>query len=225
MLVDFVRETVVEHGAKLNLSEITRMSARSAIVCGNYVRQNRDSRADMINVWLRGGVTRINSVVDLAESGCESNLYGLWFATGAERVDVNVRVNHLVPDCSSFELIKGIASDEAVGVFTGLVHVARGAQRTVALQQSRNLLMSENARIHTEPQLEIYADDVKCSHGATVGQMDGEAIFYMRQRGIGEEDARRLQMFGFVNDIISRCSHTDTCNFMTGLAEKRIEEV
>ncbi len=225
LLVDFVRETVVGQGARLNLSEITRMNDASTIVCGNYLKQNKDSRADVMNVWLRGGVTRVNSATDLAESGCESNLYGLWFATGRERADINVRMNHLVADCNSFELIKGVASGEAVGSFTGLVHVACDAQRTVALQQSRNLLMSDDARIHTEPQLEIYADDVKCSHGATVGQMDGEAIFYMRQRGISEQDARRLQMFGFVNDIISRCPHAGACDFVAGLAEERIGEL
>ncbi len=225
LLVDFVREAVVGQGARLNVSEITRMGDGSALVCGNYMRQMRDSHADVMNVWLRGGATRVDAVTDLAESGCESNLYGLWFATGGERADVNVRVNHLVADCNSFQLVKGVASGEAVGSFTGLVYVARDAQRTVALQQSRNLLMSDDARIYTEPQLEIYADDVKCSHGATVGQMDGEAVFYMRQRGISEQDARRLQMFGFVNDIISRCRHAGACDFLAGLAEERIGEV
>ena len=225
LLVDFVREAAVGQDARLNISEITRMSDGSALVCGNYLKQNKDSRADVMNVWLRGGSTRVNAATDLVESGCESNLYGLWFATGLERTDINVRVNHLVADCNSFQLVKGVASGEAVGAFTGLVYVAHDAQRTVALQQSRNLLMSDSARIHTEPQLEIYADDVKCSHGATVGQMDGEAIFYMRQRGISEDDARRLQMFGFVNDIISRCHLAGACDFMAGLAEERIGEV
>lgn len=224
-LVDFVRETIVGQGARLNLSEITRMEDSSAIIGGNYLRQHRDSRTDMMNVWLHGGVTRVNAVTDLAENGCESNLYGLWFGTGTERTDVNLRVNHLVADCNSFELVKGVVSGEAVGAFTGLVYVARDAQRTVALQQSRNLQMSETSRIYTEPQLEIYADDVKCSHGATVGQIDTDAIFYMRQRGISEEDARRLQMFGFVNDIISRCPHPGACDFVAGLAEERIGEL
>lgn len=225
LLVDFVREAVTGQGARLNISEITRMGDRSALVCGNYMRQMSDSRADVMDVWLRGGMTRVNAATDLAESGCESNLYGLWFATDGERADVNVRVNHLVADCNSFQLVKGVASGEAEGTFTGLVYVAPDAQRTVALQQSRNLLMSETARVYTEPQLEIYADDVKCSHGATVGQMDSEAIFYMRQRGISEDDARRLQMFGFVNDIISRCPLTGACDFMAGLAEERIGEL
>ena len=224
-LVDFVRETVVESGARLNLSEITRMGGSSAIVSGNYLKQRADSRAEMMNVWLRGGVTRVNAVTDLEQSGCESNLYGLWFGTGGERTDVNMRVNHLVADCNSFELVKGVVSGEAVGAFTGLVYVARDAQRTLALQQSRNLQMSDASRIYTEPQLEIYADDVKCSHGATVGQLDTEAVFYMRQRGISEADARRLQMFGFVNDIVSRCPHEGACDFVAGLAEERIGEL
>lgn len=224
-LADFVRETVVGAGATLNLSEVVRMDDGSALVAGNYLTQAADSRVNAMNVWLRGGVTRVDAVTGLTGRGAESNLYGLWFGTGGERTDVNVRMNHLVPDCNSFELVKGIVSGEAVGAFTGLVYVAQDAQRTVALQQSRNLLMSEAARIYAEPQLEIYADDVKCSHGATVGQLDTDAVFYMRQRGISEKDARRLQMYGFVNDIISRCPHGGACDFMAALAEERIGEL
>lgn len=224
-LTDFVRETIVGAGAKLNLSELTDLNDDSALISGNYLSQRAGSKVDAVNVWLRGGVTRVNANTDLNGQRCESNLYGLWFGTGGERTDINVRVNHLVPDCNSFQLVKGVVSGEAVGAFTGRVHVARDAQRTVALQQSRNLQMSDTARIFTEPQLEIYADDVKCSHGATVGQTDTQAIYYMRQRGISEQDARRLQMFGFVNDIISRCPHDGACHFVAGLAEGRIAEL
>lgn len=225
IVADFVRETILGGGARLNMSEITRMNDRNALIIGAYLRQQADSRADMMNVWLRGGLTRVNARTDLAGRGADSNLYGLWFGTGDERTDVSMRVDHMVPDCTSFELVKGVVSAQAVGAFNGLVYVARDAQHTVALQQSRNLQMSETSRIFTEPQLEIYADDVKCSHGATVGQMDTEAIFYMRQRGISEEDARRLQMFGFVNDIISRCPHDGACDFVARLAEERIAEL
>lgn len=225
VVANFVRECFVAEGATMNLSEVTQMNAESVLISGDYVTQNADSRANMMNVWLRGGATRVNAVTDLCGAHCESNLYGLWFGTGRERTDVNMRVNHMAADCNSFELVKGVMSGESVGAFTGMVYVARDAQRTVALQQSRNLLMSEEARVYTEPQLEIYADDVKCSHGATVGQMDTEAVFYMRQRGLSEEDARRLQMFGFVNDIISRCPHAGACDFMARLAEERIAEL
>ena len=115
---------------------------------------------------------------------------------------VGVKVNHNVADCNSFSLVKGIAGAEAVGEFEGMVYVAPDAQRTDAVQTSRNIVIGDTARIQTKPQLEIYADDVKCSHGATVGQLDGEAVMYMRQRGLSEQQARRLQIEGFVNDIV-----------------------
>ena len=112
---------------------------------------------------------------------------------------------HNVSDCRSESCVKGVAGGRAVGEFHGLVYVAQDAQRTDAQQQSRNILLSDTARITTWPQLEIYADDVKCSHGATVGQMDAEAVYYMRQRGLSEAEARRLQIEGFVGDIVRRC--------------------
>ena len=122
-----------------------------------------------------------------------------------------MRVSHNVPDCSSRSLVKGVAGGEATGAFQGLVYVAPDAQRTDAQQQNRNILLSETARITTQPQLEIYADDVKCSHGATVGQMDSEAILYMRQRGLSEQQARRLQMEGFVAAIAAHCAVEPLC--------------
>ena len=225
VLVDCVRETVVAGEGNVNMSEIVRMNDRSALVSGHYLHQEGDSRADMLSVWLRGGVTRVNARHDLAGRGCESNLYGLYFGTGDERTDINMVVNHLMPDCSSYESVKGVVSGAAEGAFTGRVYVAPDAQRTAAFQQNRNLQMSDTSKVYTEPQLEIYADDVKCSHGATVGQMDPEAIYYMRQRGIGEQEARRLQMFGFVNDIVSHCPHDGACDFVRELAEARINEL
>ena len=122
-----------------------------------------------------------------------------------------MRVSHNVPDCSSRSLVKGVAGGEATGAFQGLVYVAPGAQRTDAQQTSRNVELSTGARIVAKPQLEIYADDVKCTHGATVGQMDDEAILYMRQRGLSEQQARRLQMEGFVAAIAAHCAVEPLC--------------
>ena len=128
-----------------------------------------------------------------------------------EHCVVRLRTNHNVPDCRSNSYIKGVAGGTAVGEFCGLVYVAPDAQRTDAQQQNRNILLSETARITTQPQLEIYADDVKCSHGATVGQMDSEAILYMRQRGLSEAQARRVQIEGFVGDVVRRCGIEPLC--------------
>ena len=122
-----------------------------------------------------------------------------------------MRVSHNVPDCSSRSLVKGVAGGEATGAFQGLVYVAPGAQRTDAQQTSRNVELSTGARIVAKPQLEIYADDVKCTHGATVGQMDDEAILYMRQRGLSEAQARGVQIEGFVGDVVRRCGIEPLC--------------
>ena len=117
-------------------------------------------------------------------------------------LDFATDIEHIASDCTSYQLFKGLAADGGTSVFSGRIYVAQDAQRTQAFQQNNNLLLSDGAHVYAKPQLEIYADNVKCSHGATVGQLDPEAIYYMRQRGIGLEDARRLQMYGFVLDVL-----------------------
>ncbi len=139
----------------------------------------------------------------LEGTGAEANLRGLFIAGAGEQVSYRTEIEHLVPDCTSRQDFRGVASGDGRGVFEGLIRVAQDAQRTQAFQQSNNLILSGLATIEARPQLEIYADDVKCSHGATVGQLDPQALFYLRQRGLSEEEARRLQLQGFVNQIVS----------------------
>ena len=139
-------------------------------------------------------------------SDAEYRFGGVFLAAGGERTAVKMRVAHNAAGCISESTVKGVASGDGRGRFEGLVYVAQDAQRTDARQTSRNLLLGGEAQIATLPQLEIYADDVKCSHGATVGQMDAEAIMYMRQRGIGEQTARRLQVEGFIADVVMHCA-------------------
>ncbi len=127
---------------------------------------------------------------------------GAFVLTGSERGRIRVDVDHMSPDCSSLTLVKGVASGSSYGRFEGLVYVAPDAQRTDSQQTSRNITLGADARIETSPQLEIYADDVKCSHGATVGQIDGEQLMYMRQRGLSREQAQRLHIEGFVGDVV-----------------------
>lgn len=155
-----------------------------------------------------------------------SNRTGVLFlAAGRERCGVDLRTNHCVPGCSSRSLVKGAASGTARGEFRGLVYVAPDAQRTDAQQQSRNLLLSRTARIDAQPQLEIYADDVRCSHGATVGQMDDDAILYMRQRGLSEAQARRLQLEGFAGDVIGRCGIEEVRELLAEAVAQRLNEM
>ena len=145
-------------------------------------------------------------VVDMVGEGAEFYFHALYVASGgAGRTNIDVTVNHLAPGCTSRQLVKGIAAGEATGAFTGMVRVARDAQKTDATQRNQNLQLTDNARVLASPGLEIYADDVKCSHGATVGRLDEDAVFYMRQRGVAEQEARRMQMHGFAAEIVNHC--------------------
>ena len=161
--------------------------------------------------------------IDLDGRGAANELNGVFLASGKEHCVVKLHTAHNVPDCTSSSCVKGVADDEALGEFSGLVYVAPDAQRTDARQQSRNVLLSEKAHIETMPQLEIYADDVKCSHGATVGQMDADAILYMRQRGLSETQARALQIEGFVGDIVRRCGVEPLGEALLALAAEKLE--
>ena len=183
----------------------------------------QDGRLHLVLVM--AGAGDVSCVTKLVGAGAEIEIHALWLASGEAKTRLYTRVEHAVPDCRSYQLIKGIASDTAIGTFTGEIYVAPDAQRTVALQQSRNLLLGEQARIVTEPQLEIYADDVKCSHGATVGQMDAEAILYMRQRGLSDSQARLLQIQGFANDILSRIADLSDRERAERLVEECIQHL
>lgn len=224
-LVDYVRETVVGEGARVSVTELCDMNSQSTLIKGIYTSQQKQSNAQMLNLWLNGGVTRVNMSTSLKGEDCDSTLHGLYMAGGEQLTDLSVCIDHLVANCRSFEQVKGVVGASAIGAFRGRVYVAPDAQRTQALQQSRNLQLSDTSRIYTEPQLEIYADDVKCSHGATVGQLDNESIYYMRQRGISEQDARKLQMYGFVNDVVLHCKNQELCAYLRETLQTRIDSL
>lgn len=166
--------------------------------------------------------SELNIAAKLDAPMAHFDLDGAFILTGEERGDVKVDVAHNISDCSSRTSFKGVASGRATGRFSGLVYVAPDAQRTNSEQSSRNVVIGD-AHIDTLPQLEIYADDVKCSHGATVGQMDSEAILYMRQRGLSLTDAKRLQIEGFVADVAMHSSVTDTVEALTELISAKLE--
>ena len=224
-LIDAVRETVLGEGSELDFTEINILGERSAVVTGSYMVQDADSRSRYLLCDLGSSLSRYNLRNDLNAPRAESELYGLYVATGTQHADIAVNMRHNAPECKSRQIVKGIASDDAVGVFSGLVYVAPDAQKTDAGQLNRNILVSPAARIYTEPQLEIYADDVKCSHGAAVGQLDDMAVYYMRQRGISLQDARRLQLSGFVYEIIGKCRGSELRDFMHELTDAKIEKL
>lgn len=190
---------VLDQGAHIELTEIFTAEAFAEV----EVVQAARSACRITTVQLTSANASYKINLDGPEA--ENTLGGVFLATDAEHCVVTLRTNHNVPDCRSDSLVKGVAGGAAVGEFCGRVYVAPDAQRTDAKQQNRNILLSDTARITTRPQLEIYADDVKCSHGATVGQMASDAILYMRQRGLSEAQARRLQIEGFAGDVICRC--------------------
>ncbi len=162
---------------------------------------------------------------DLNGREASNELDVLFLALEQDHCVVDLRTNHLVPDCTSRSLIKGVASGTGRGEFCGLVYVAPDAQHTDAQQQCRNILLSRTSRIDARPQLEIYADDVRCSHGATVGQMEDEAILYMRQRGLKEEQARRLQIEGFAADVVGRCRIEAVKEILTDAVVRHLDKI
>ena len=196
-------------GAQLELTELFTAEAFAEV----SVKQAARSRCRLTTALLSSANASYR--IDLDGADAENELGGVFLAAGNEHCVVKLRTGHNVADCRSNSYIKGVAGGQAVGEFCGLVSDAR--------QQSRNILLSETARITTQPQLEIYADDVKCSHGATVGQMDAEAILYMRQRGLSEAQARRLQIEGFVGDVVTRCGIEPLCGAILERAAAKIE--
>lgn len=205
----------LDEAARLTLTEVFLAPAKVDVT----LAQAAGSASRITAVQLAGAEAFYRT--ELNGERAESVLHGLFIAGGEEHCAVSLHTAHNVPDCRSESCVKGVAGGKATGRFGGLVYVAPDAQRTDARQQSRNVLLSDAARIDTLPQLEIYADDVTCSHGATVGRMDDEAVLYMRQRGLSEATARRLQIEGFAADVVRHCGIEPLCDrLMTAVAEK-----
>ena len=197
-----VMEVYVGDNAMLDLYELEENSLNTVRISNLYVKQGANSNVLLNGMTLTNGTTRNGVHVTLAGEGAELDLCGMVIADKNQHVDNHTVIDHAVPRCNSRELFKYVLDDEATGAFSGLVLVRPDAQHTSSQQTNRNLCATRQARMYTQPQLEIYADDVKCSHGATVGQLDERALFYMRQRGIPEKEARLLLMFAFVNEVI-----------------------
>ena len=159
-------------------------------------------RLELDFVILPGESRDVDVVIDLIGPGAEAHLRGLYLCDADERVNFRILVHHRAPGCRSTQLFKGIAGGSAQVTFSGVIVVAPDAQQTEAYQENHNIVLTESAHVETKPQLEIYADDVKCSHGATVGRMDEDALFYMRSRGIPEADARALQALSFLSPVV-----------------------
>ncbi len=195
-------EVHVGRGAKLRLTDIEMSSPMARRISTLHLHQEADSEVYLNTFCLTGGKTRNNFHCDLQGEGAYLSLGGLVVSSGDEHVDNHSYIAHSVPHCTSSELFKYVLMDRSYGVFTGRILVAIDAQKTQAYQNNRNLLLSSEARMQAKPQLEIYADDVKCSHGMTTGQLSEDAIFYMRQRGIAHDEAKRMLSIAFAEDVL-----------------------
>ena len=189
------------------------------------IRLAAGSTLDVVFLPLRGGILRNRIRVFLEGTGAVCNLGGLSLADGDERRDCDVEVIHQVPGCRSNQLFKTILGGRSVARFTGLVKVMPDAQKTEAYQASHNLLFSEESRAYTRPQLEIYADDVKCSHGATVGRLNPDELFYLRSRGIPKAEAQVLQQLAFAAEVLARIPEETVREAMAAQVEKRLRSL
>ena len=166
-------------------------------------------RADMVFLIMPGVSCDVKLDIRLAGEGAEANIYGAYVCGGAEKVKIALDMHHDLPHCNSRQLFKGIAGGSSRVDFYGKIIVAQDAQKTEAYQENHNILLTDGAKVDTKPQLEIYADDVKCSHGATIGRLSEEEQFYMRSRGITLEDAKVLQMISFIAPVLENIPETD----------------
>ncbi|MDR5899745.1 Fe-S cluster assembly protein SufD [Halomonas vilamensis] len=197
-----VGEYMLDRGAIVNHYKLQEAPLGDYHVASMHVEQGRDSRYSSYNLNLGGALVRNDLISDLNGKGAEANFLGLFFGQGRQHVDNHTKVNHNAPLTFSNENYKGILGDRAHGVFNGKVFVKRDSQKIEGFQSNQNLLLSDRARIDAKPELEIYADDVKCSHGTTTGQLDEEAVYAMRTRGIDEATARALLTLAFAGEVL-----------------------
>ena len=201
---NLVEEIILERGAILTHYKLQEASLQDLHVASIHVEQARDSRYVSCNLNLGGALVRNDLVAELNGQGAETQFNGLFYGQGRQHVDNHTLVNHNAPHTVSRENYKGILDDRAHGVFNGKVIVKRDSQKIEAEQSNANLLLSDRAEIDTKPELEIYADDVKCAHGATTGQLDEEAVFALRTRGIDEQTARGLLTLAFAGEVMEQ---------------------
>ena len=195
---------------------------------GQLVRNlevNAGQKEDMVLLIMPGVSCDIRLDIRLAGEGAEANVYGAYVCGGEENVKISVDMHHDLPYCNSRQLFKGIAGGNSRVDFYGKIIVAKDAQRTEAYQENHNLLLSDGAKVDTKPQLEIYADDVKCSHGATIGRLNEEEQFYMRSRGITLEDAKVLQMISFVAPVLENIEGEAEREEITAALETAIRNI
>lgn len=221
LVIDLTESYVCEN-ANLQYHALQNEPNKSAVINSHFIELHKYAKVNSHVISLHGGIIRNNLFAKLAGEHSEANLFGLNLTDRDQRIDNYTFIDHAVPNCLSNELYKGIMDDQSKGSFAGRIIVRKDAQKTVAYQTNRNLCLTPEAKMRTKPQLEIYADDVKCSHGATVGQLDQSAMFYLRQRGINSREAKLMLMFAFANDILLKVNIEPLRLRISGLINARL---
>jgi len=221
-LTNQVTEMVIAKDAIVDYYKIQNDTNASSQVSTTHVQQIGKSLVNTITISLNGGIVRNNLHAVMQAEYAEAHLYGLYFQRGQSHVDNHTIVDNAVPNCFSNELYKGILDEQSTSVFNGKIFVRKDAQKTNAFQSNKNVLLSETANVNTKPQLEIYADDVKCSHGCTVGSLDKEALFYLQSRGIPAKEAMHLLLQGFAMDVLDKIKLAPIRTYVETLIAERL---
>lgn len=216
-----VIEAYVGDNAKLELNCLEETHLKNVRISNVYIEQQSNSRVSHNIITLHNGVTRNKLDLTFSGEGSECFLNGCVVADKHQHVDNNTVINHAVGNCTSNQLYKYVLDDHAVGAFAGLIYVAKDAQKTLSCEVNQNLCAASTAHMYTQPMLEIYADDVQCNHGSTVGQLNDAALFYMQQRGIDKREAKLLLEFAFVNEVIDKMELVPLRDRLHHLVEKR----
>jgi Fe-S cluster assembly protein SufD len=220
-LFNGVTEILVEEGAHLTIDKLQLESEGNYHIGTEQVRQEKDSSFTINTITLDGTLVRNNLNIAVDGLNCTTNLNGAYLLRNDQHVDNHTMVDHRKPHCNSNEQYKGVIDGTATAVFNGKVFVRNDAQKINAFQSNGNVLLSDSATINSKPELEIYADDVKCSHGSTTGQLDETAIFYLRARGISEKSARNLLVSAFIDDVLSKISSEDMLSKVQTILRER----
>ncbi len=221
----FVNKVVEIKGAinsQISYYRLQHEGGQSIEVSNIETAIQKDGRFTSVNISLSGDMVRNNLSLNLLGSNSEGNMYGLYLLGGSTHVDNHTNVDHTIPYAESNELYKGILADRSRGVFNGKIFVRQDAQKTNAFQQNNNILLSGDAVVNTKPQLEIWADDVKCSHGCTTGQLDEEALFYLQARGIAKTQAKGLLLYAFAGEVLDHIKEESFREFCTDLVQERL---
>jgi Fe-S cluster assembly protein SufD len=211
----------VAENATLTIDKLQIEEEGNLIVSNELVTQEKGSTFTINTITLNGSLVRNNLTIEVDGTNCTTNLNGAYLLKGNQHVDNHTVVDHKQPHCNSNELYKGVMDDQSTGVFNGKVFVREDAQKINAFQSNGNVLLSDSATINSKPELEIYADDVKCSHGSTTGQLDEEAIFYLRARGLSEASARQLLVSAFISDVLDKIENEALGTFIDDVLSNR----